>query len=137
AMAGVGVILYHESQGANVAAVLWGLASGVAYAGVVLSLRHLRAIDSVWLAALNNIVTALVFAPIALGSSTWPSGIQWIVLALFGAAQIALPYVLFARSLRSISGHEATAIGLVEPLLVPVWVFLAWGERPAWWTFVG
>ncbi|HZN36276.1 MAG TPA: EamA family transporter, partial [Pirellulaceae bacterium] len=43
----------------------------------------------------------------------------------------------FARGLRSIPGHEATGIGLTEPILVPVWVVLAWGDRPAWWTLVG
>jgi drug/metabolite transporter (DMT)-like permease len=26
---------------------------------------------------------------------------------------------------------------LLEPILVPVWVLAAWGERPAWWTTVG
>jgi drug/metabolite transporter (DMT)-like permease len=50
---------------------------------------------------------------------------------------MALPYVLFARGLRRIPGHEATSIGLIEPILNPVWVFLAWGERPAWWTILG
>ena len=51
--------------------------------------------------------------------------------------QMALPYVLFAYSLKRIPGHEATGIGLIEPLLNPVWVFIAWGDRPAWWTLVG
>jgi drug/metabolite transporter (DMT)-like permease len=39
--------------------------------------------------------------------------------------------------LQRIPGHEATGIGLIEPLLVPLWVYLAWGDRPAWWTLVG
>jgi drug/metabolite transporter (DMT)-like permease len=50
---------------------------------------------------------------------------------------MAVPYVLFAHSLKRIAGHEATGIGLVEPLLVPQWTYLAWGDRPAWWTIVG
>jgi len=44
--------LHYESQGESLDAVLWGLASGLSYAGVVLSLRQLRAMDSAWLAAL-------------------------------------------------------------------------------------
>ena len=50
---------------------------------------------------------------------------------------MGLPYVLFARGLKRIPGHEATAIGLIEPLLNPLWVFAAWGDKPAWWTIVG
>jgi drug/metabolite transporter (DMT)-like permease len=140
----VAIILHYESRGAALEAVLWGLAAGVFYAGVVLSLRNLRSMDSAWLAALNHLVTAVVLAPFAL-SGLWgsqaaaplPSGIQWLLLAGFGIFQMGLPYVLFARGLRRIPGHEATGIALMEPLLVPVWVYLAWGDTPDWWTLVG
>ncbi len=137
AAAGVAVILHYESRGESLEAVLWGLASGVFYAGVVLSLRQLRSMESAWLVALNHLVTALILAPFALRGSHFPSGLQWPLLAGLGIVQMGLPYVLFARGLRSIPGHEATGIGLVEPLLVPIWAYLAWGDRPAWWTLVG
>jgi drug/metabolite transporter (DMT)-like permease len=138
AAAGVAVILYHESRGASSEAVTWGLASGLAYAGVVLSLRHLRAHDPVWLAAANHTVTALVLAPFAFAAgASFPAGIQWPLLIGLGVLQMGLPYVLFARGLQRIPGHEATGIGLVEPILVPLWTFLAWGERPEWWTLAG
>lgn len=144
AAAGVGVILYFESRGAAVDAVLWGLASGIFYAGVVLSLRQLRTMESPWLAAMNHLATAIVLAPFALNrlwtseaAAPLPSGVQWPLLAGLGIFQMGLPYVLFACGLRSIPGHEATGIALLEPLLVPVWVYLAWGDQPAWWTLVG
>jgi DME family drug/metabolite transporter len=136
AATGVGFILYFESRGAAWDAVVWGLLSGVFYAGVVLALRHLRDYDAVWLAALNHLVTLIVLAPLAVGQYT-PTGIQWLFLAGLGIVQMGLPYVLFAHGLKRIAGHEATSIGLLEPLLVPVWVYLAWGDLPAWWTFVG
>jgi drug/metabolite transporter, DME family len=137
AAVGVAVILHYESQGESLDAVFWGLASGVFYAGVVLSLRQLREMESVWLVALNHLVTALVLAPLAFRGSHFPSGMQWLLLAGLGVIQMGLPYILFARGLKHIPGHEATGIGLVEPLLVPVWVYLAWGDQPAWWTLVG
>jgi len=137
AAAGVAVILHYESRGASLEAVLWGLASGVFYAGVVLSLRQLRSMESAWLVALNHLVTALVLAPIALSGSHFPSGVQWPLLAGLGILQMGLPYILFTRGLKTIPGHEATGIGLIEPLLVPIWAYLAWGDRPAWWTLVG
>jgi drug/metabolite transporter (DMT)-like permease len=107
------------------------------YAGVVLSLRHLRGLDSVWLAAVNHLVTAMVLLPVAFIDAPFPSGMQWIFLAGLGVVQMALPYVLFARSLKRIAGHEAAGIGLIEPLLVPAWAYLAWADRPMWWTMVG
>jgi drug/metabolite transporter, DME family len=155
-VAGVGIILAFESRGESFAAVLWGLAAGLLYAGVVLSLRQLRAFDASWLAVLNHGVTAVVLAPLALSvvgsamgiqrvpSATavearehFPEGIQWALLGAFGILQMGLPYVLFARGLRHIAGHEATGIGLLEPIIMPIWVWLVWGLAPAWWTMVG
>jgi drug/metabolite transporter (DMT)-like permease len=99
----------------------------------------LRGFDSVWLAALNHLVTALALAPFAfsVAEAKFPSGIQWLFLAAFGMLQMALPYVLFAHSLKRIPGHEATGIGLIEPLLLPTWAYLAWGDQPARSTLVG
>lgn len=134
---GIGIILYFESRQANLAPVLWGLASGVFYAGIVLSLRQMRHMESAWLVAMNHLVTAVVLAPLAFSGSHFPSGIQWLLLAGLGMLQMGLPYFCFARGLRTIPGHEAAGVGLVEPILVPLWVFLAWGDKPAWWTLVG
>lgn len=137
AVLGIGIIIFFESRGVALDAVAWAIASSFFFAGVVLALRQLRGFDSVWLAALNHLVTALVLAPFALRAAEFPSGIQWPLLAALGVFQMALPYVLFAHSLKRIPGHEATAIGLIEPILNPVWVFLAWGDVPAWWTVLG
>jgi drug/metabolite transporter, DME family len=133
---GVGTIIYFESRGVALAAVGWGLASSFFYAGVVLSLRQLRGYDPVWLAAMNHLVTAVVLIPLVIGTDV-PTKMQWSFLAGLGIVQMALPYVLFAYSLKRIAGHEATGIGLIEPLLVPAWAYLAWSDRPAWWTFLG
>ena len=135
--AGVGVILTFESRGEGLEAVLWGLASGVFYAGVVLSLRQLRSIDSAWLVAVNHLTTALLLSWNSADVEHWPSGIQWVLLAGFGMFQMGLPYVLFAKGLRVLPGHQASGVGLLEPILVPVWVYVAWGLAPAWWTLAG
>ena len=44
---------------------------------------------------------------------------------------MAIPYTLFARGLREIGAPEAGLIGLVEPILNPIWVVLFVHERPA------
>ena len=129
--------LYRPGHLAQLAAVLEDPEASENDRGVVLSLRQLRDMESAWIVALNHLVTALVLAPLALGGSYFPSGIQWLLLAGLGIVQMGLPYVIFARGLKHIPGHEATGIGLAEPLLVPVWVYLAWGDKPAWWTLVG
>ena len=83
---------------------------------------------------MNHIATAILLSWNVTSTEYWPSGIQWPLLAGFGILQMGVPYVLFARGLRTLPGHQAAAIGLLEPILVPVWVFLAWNQAPDWWT---
>jgi DME family drug/metabolite transporter len=149
---GVGLIVVREAQGESLDAVLFGLLSGLTYAGIVLCLRWLRDFESAWLVALAHLGTVVCLLPwvIEFGEpSRWvievrelPTGTQWLYLIAFGMLQMGIPYLLFARGLRSIAGHEASGIALLEPILVPVWVFLAWHnapgyQAPRWWTMVG
>jgi drug/metabolite transporter (DMT)-like permease len=135
--AGMAVILGFESRGQSTAGVTCGVVSGVFYAGVILSLRWLRELGTVWLVAINHLVAAAVLLPFVWMSDQWPSAAQLDVLAAFGLVQMAVPYLLFARGLRYVSAQEAAMIALVEPVVMPVWVYLAWGERPALWTIAG
>lgn len=141
--AGVLLILWFECQGSSVRGVVFGLLSGVTFAGIAVSLRWLRDLPSAWLVGLNHTTAALVLAPYGfLSERYWPSGWQWGLLAGLGVFQLGLPYFLFARGVRTIPSHEAAGISLLEPLLVPVWVFLAWHSQPSyvapkWWTITG
>jgi DME family drug/metabolite transporter len=100
-------------------------------------LRILRHHDSAWLSALNHTVTVVALAPFAWSFPLTPSKLQLLFLAGFGIFQMGLPYLLFARGLRTLPGHQASLLGLIEPVLVPIWVYLAWGEAPQWWTLAG
>ncbi len=134
---GLAIILWFEVQGQDQAGVLCGLASGLAYAGVVMCLRALRHLDAVWIVAVAHLATAAALLPVVVYLGRWPSAVQWPVLAGFGLLQMALPYVFFARGLKTVTSQEATGIGLLEPLLLPLWVYVAWSEVPAPWTLVG
>ncbi len=141
-MLGVGFILWFEAQGEQLSGVIFGALSGIAFAGVVLCMRQLRDQDTAWLIALNLAVTAAVLSPWVVAHGVWPTGTQLGYLTAFGMLQLGLPYLLFARGVRWISGHEASGIALLEPILVPVWVFLAWHAEPTyqpprWWTYAG
>jgi DME family drug/metabolite transporter len=117
--------------------VALGLVAGITYGIVVLCLRRLRDEDAFWLIAINHLVAAAAMAPFVARLGIWPTWPQLGLLAAFGAVQMGAPYVLFARGLRHISGQEATGIGLLEPLLVPLWVWLLGIETPRPWTLAG
>ncbi len=119
------------------------VASGLCYAGVIFSMKALRAHESAWLIALNHIATALVMLPLVWWSGvSTPTGSMWLLLAGIGMFQMGLPYLLFARALRTTPSHLASLITLLEPILLPVWVHLTRSGDPSyvpphWWTWVG
>lgn len=51
--------------------------------------------------------------------------------------QLGLPYVLYAAAIKQVTALEATLIPFIEPILNPLWVMLALGERPGPWAIVG
>ena len=51
--------------------------------------------------------------------------------------QIGVAYALFVYAIARLSALETTLVGMIEPMLNPIWVFLGTGERPSSWAFVG
>ncbi len=156
---GLGIILFYEftspaagnssaisSGAANFSSmgVAYGLVAGACYGAVVMFIRSLRSENVVWLVAVNHLFTAAVLAPFVIYLDRWPDiftyhgAAQLLVLAGFGLFQMGLPYLLFMRGLQRISGQEASLIALLEPVLVPAWVFFVLGNTETqWWTLVG
>jgi drug/metabolite transporter (DMT)-like permease len=117
-----------------------GLASGLGYAGVTVLIRALRDLDPTWISGVGNLVGALVLGVWIVGYRGMipvPAPSLAVALIAFGALQMALPYVLFARGLRTIGAPEAGLIALIEPIVNPIWVVLLVHERPTDPTIVG
>jgi drug/metabolite transporter (DMT)-like permease len=121
-LTGIGVIVA-GSPPDQLPVVAIALGSGVAYAAVLLWLRVLRGVSSLWLTVVNLLFSGLVLLPV-LWLYPAPSGAQLLVLMLYGGLQLALPYWLVARGLRSVSPQEAGTLTLLEPLLNPLWAYL-------------
>lgn len=142
-LSGVALMLGCELiQGTGIYATVLGITSGVMLAGVMLSMRALRGVDAVWLIAISQLGSALLVAPLAWQTHVRLATGSYVALAFFGIIQMSIPYMLFARGLRTTPSPEASILALIEPILVPVWVFLAWHHHasyvaPPWWTYAG
>jgi drug/metabolite transporter (DMT)-like permease len=66
-----------------------------------------------------------------------PGGKGLVGLLLLGIIQIGVAYSLFSVASRYIKAIDAALVLLLEPLLNPVWTFLAHGEVPGKWAMVG
>jgi drug/metabolite transporter (DMT)-like permease len=136
---GILVIVFAGTYDARVIAI--GVLSGVAFGGLILVLQRIESAGNVNTFAvilLNNVGCTLLLLP-----SCWGRGVlqmeSWKLLLILatGVVQLAIPYVLFQLGLRRVGPVEASLLILLEPVLNPVWAWLAVGERPDAATFVG
>jgi drug/metabolite transporter (DMT)-like permease len=101
---------------------------------MVISRRH-RTMPILAAACLSAVLSAAVCWPLALHQL--PNHGQLAELALFGLINSAVGISLFTLGSRMIPAIESALIGSLDAPLAPVWVWLAFGERPGLNTILG
>ncbi len=137
-LAGIGMLLAGGWTGSQLPALALALGSGLAYAAVLIGLRVQRHVSPRWLTAFNFLCSAAVLAPVV-WRQPLPSWPQFAALFVFGALQLSLSYWLLASALRRLSAQEVGTLTLIEPVLNPLWAYLASPatETPTAWTLAG
>ena len=127
---GMSLFFCDDLQLAGFAGNLIALASGVAFASMTLLLRKQKDTSAEESIFLGNLLAGVVGLPFMFSAQALPSVRGWIALALLGIVQLGISYLLYARAIRHITALEAVLIPVIEPILNPIWVLLALGERP-------
>jgi drug/metabolite transporter (DMT)-like permease len=135
ALGGVALFFFDQLTIAGFWGNIVALGSGVAFAAVAIFLRKEKGGSPVTSIILGNAIVAIAGAPFILATPLGEGGV-WRLL-LLGTLQLGLPYVLYAIAIKQVTALEATLIPLLEPVLNPLWVMLALGERPGQWAIVG
>jgi drug/metabolite transporter (DMT)-like permease len=63
--------------------------------------------------------------------------VPWLVVTVMGVFQMGIAYVLFSIGIKTTPPLAASLIAVIEPLLSPVWVMLATGEKPGPYAVAG
>uniref|UniRef100_UPI0040490759 DMT family transporter n=1 Tax=Cephaloticoccus sp. TaxID=1985742 RepID=UPI0040490759 len=115
---------------------IFGIISGICFAAMTISLRRQKAGSPVESIILGNLIAFVIGAPFMIGVPL-PSPVGMGALAALGLIQLGCSYWLYARAIRHVTALEAVIIPVFEPILNPVWVFLARGEQPTKWALLG
>lgn len=116
----------------NIVAIL----AGMAFAGLAISLRMQKDESPLESILLGNIVTGL-FGFAWLYQSMPMNQDSMIGLLLLGIVQLGIPYILYAKAIQHVTALESILIPVLEPLLNPLWVFLASGIIPGYGACIG
>lgn len=140
-LGGVGLFFVEQLELDHVAGNAVALAAGVAFAASAMSLRKAardHGVDPRRSVILGNLLGAVIGLPFVLMHvDAAPDTTGWLALAALGVFQQAAAYVCYGWAIRHATALEALLIPIIEPILSPIWVWLAFGERPGPWALVG
>ena len=135
-IAGV-AIMVSESVGANVSPIGDGLALlvALAFAGATVITRRHAHVAMMPAVCLGTLIAAGVSGAMTHGFAV--SVVDGILLFAFGALNLGLGLALFVTGVRLLPSAVAALIGIAEPVLGPLWVWLLHSEIPSQRTLVG
>ena len=137
AMVGVAVIFAGHAT-SETKPLLIGLASGLGYGSLTVTLRGLRRVHPITVVALNFVGSAVLLAPVVwLWSGFEMTQRQFLLMLLMGVVQFALPYVMFTWALQRVEAYKAALIVLLEAVLNPLLTLLIAKEPIPGPTLIG
>jgi len=142
ALVGVALFFFDQIALDHVAGNVVALMAGVAFAAHVVLLRKVARDDSAGSGTalramiLGHVIAAVVGLPFVITAPPLPAS-GWAAMATLGLLQQAVPTIFYAWAIRRVTAVEGLLIPIVEPIMSPVWVWLAHGERPGRWALLG
>ena len=122
--------------------LLWGLASGLSFAGLAIcNRRGNRGMDAIQVAFWQNLLVALLVLPLlGLGLAGGAAAIDlvsWFWLAVLGVLCTGLAHTLFVKSLEALDARSAGMIIALEPVYAIACAWWLFGEEPSGRMLVG
>ncbi|MDR1605124.1 MAG: MurT ligase domain-containing protein [Gracilibacteraceae bacterium] len=135
--AGAALLFFDKIGGGYWLGNLLGLFSGVTF-GAVCFANTLEDANPPVAVLLGNaaliLLLPLTLADPALAAA---SGREWLVIILLGVCQLGGGYLFFCEGISRVPAFTAAVAATVEPVLTPVWVLLAFGEKPGPFSLAG
>lgn len=142
-LGGIALFFFEQLTLDHVAGNLVAFTAGITFAFSAMTMRRVALtrrgdapLDPLRPLFLGNLVGAVLGAPAMLLGAP-PDATGWAALLGLGVVQQAAAYLCYARAIRHASALDAMLVPVIEPILSPVWVALAFGERPGPWALAG
>lgn len=135
ALAGITVMVGASAGGGDLGGDALALLMTITFAMLIVAARRNPALPMAPVNAAAALLGAAASVPLMAGPV--PGAHDMILLALFGTTTSSLAYLLFLLGARYIPSGEAGLLGLLDTVLAPFWVWLAFAEIPATATLAG
>lgn len=135
AVAGVTLMIGAPGGGADLVGDGLSLVMALAFAMAVIIARHRRDVSMAPATCLAQVILLAAFLPFADVGAVVGGDLPWLVL--LGAGQMGLGLVFLTLGTPLIPAAQVGLITLLEVVLGPLWVWMAFSERPSGATLAG
>jgi drug/metabolite transporter (DMT)-like permease len=116
---------------------LLAMASGVFFALTIVLLRKQKEGSPLESLLISHLVTFAISIPFLLAAPPAFSLSSAGGIAFLGLFQVGLPSILLSFGVRHVTAVQSLLTSFLEPILNPLWVFLALGEAPGAFALAG
>ncbi len=134
-LTGITIFTYDGLTSEGMIGNILAMISGIFFAGVILLTKKLQASSPFEPLFWGNLLAAIICSPFFFGENMTIH--HFSLLIILGVFQLGIPYVLYAFAIKHVSAVQASLITTLEPILNPIWVFLATGELPSILSLAG
>jgi drug/metabolite transporter (DMT)-like permease len=135
ALVGIGIMAAAATRPGDIAGNGVALVMTVAFGTQLVMARRYPGLEMMSINAIGAALCGMLAWPLA--QAGLPDQRQLLILALFGITTTSLAYLLFLTGGRYIPSGEAGLIGLIDVVLSPFWVWLAFAEEPGSAAIIG
>jgi len=128
ALVGIVIMVQDSLSRGSLLGSLLSLLIGLGFAGAIVTTRRHQDVQMTPATCLATIFGALVATPFATPFAIAPDDLM--LCLLFGAGQLSVGLILFSYGARLAPAAEVGIVSVLENILGPVWVWLAFGEDP-------
>ena len=138
-MCGIVLFFFDQLSPGNVLGNILGILAGVFLAIMFVSMGEGGDDDSIRMSGIlmAHLIAAVIGMPVGTVLTESVTGMEILYVVILGVFQLGIPYVLYAIASRDCPPLACSLIGMLEPLLNPVWVAIFVHEMPGTFAFIG
>lgn len=138
-MCGIVLFFFDQLSPGNVMGNILGILAGVFLAIMFVSMGEGGDDDSIRMSGIlmAHLIAAVIGMPVGTVLTESVTGMEILYVVILGVFQLGIPYVLYAIASRDCPPLACSLIGMLEPLLNPVWVAIFVHEMPGTFAFIG
>lgn len=138
-MAGIVLFFFDQLSPGNIAGNLFAILAGIFMALMFVMVGQGGDNDSIRITGilLAHCLSAVINIPTGIIGTASVTGTEILYIIILGIFQLGIPYVLYAIASKDCSPLACSLIGMLEPLLNPVWVAIFVGEIPGMFALAG